>query len=66
MQKTAPGLLNRGGITDLSLLRTLLAIYQKSQEPTFWEGMDSFVLLTYASLAASRTFLQQFLACLNF
>ena len=28
--------------------------------------MDSFVLLAYASLAASRTFLQQLLACLNF
>ena len=28
--------------------------------------MDSFVLLTYASLAASRTLLQQLLACLNF
>ena len=28
--------------------------------------MDSFVLLGYASLAASRTLLQQLLACLNF
>ena len=28
--------------------------------------MDSFVLLVYASLAASRTLLQQLLACLNF
>ena len=27
--------LNRGGIADLSLLRTLLAIQQKSQEPSF-------------------------------
>ena len=26
-------LLNRGGIADLTLLRTLLAIHQKSQEP---------------------------------
>ena len=42
---------NRGGIADLPLLRTLLAICQKSQEPSFWEVMDSFVL---ASLAASR------------
>ena len=50
--------LNRGGIADLPLLRTLLAIWQKSLEPTFWEVMDSFVLLTYASLTASRTFLQ--------
>ena len=50
------GPLNRGGIADLSLLRTLLAIRQKSREPSFWEVMDSFVLVAYASLAASRTF----------
>ena len=41
--------LNRGGIADLPLLRTLLAIRQKSQEPSFWEVMDSFVSLAYAS-----------------
>ena len=35
------GLLNRGGIADLRLLKTLLAIRQKSQEPSFWELMDS-------------------------
>ena len=59
--------LNRGGIADLlPLLRTLSAIYQKSQKPSFWEVMDSFVLVAYASLAASRTLLQQLLACLNF
>ena len=52
------GPLNRGGIADLPLLRTLLAIRQKSQEPSFWEVMDSFVLLAYAGLAASRTLLQ--------
>ena len=28
--------------------------------------MDSFILLVYASLVASRTLLQQLLACLNF
>ena len=50
--------LNRGGITDLPLLRTLLAICQKSQEPSFWEVMDYFVLLAYANLTASRTLLQ--------
>ena len=59
-------LLNRGGITDLPLLRTLLAIRQKSRETSFWEVMDSFVLVAYASLAASRTLLQRLLACLNF
>ena len=66
MQKTTPpGALNRGGITDLLLLRTLLAIRQKSREPSFWEVMGSFVLSAYASMAASRTLLQQLLACLN-
>ena len=51
--------LNRGGITELSLLRTLLAIRQKSREPSFWEVIDSFVLVAYASLAVSRTLLQR-------
>ena len=60
------GPLNRGGIEDSPLLRTLLAIRQKSREPTFWEVMDSFVLVAYASLAFSRTFLQRLLACQNF
>ena len=58
--------LNRGGIADLPLLRTLLAIGKKSQEPSFWEVMGSFVLLANASLAASRTLLQRLLAYLNF
>ena len=30
------GPLNRGGIADLPLLKTLLTIRQKSQEPGFW------------------------------
>ena len=60
------GLLNRGGIADLPLLRTLLAIRQNPPEPSFWEMMDSFLLLAYASLASSRTYLQQLIACLNF
>ena len=58
--------LNRGGIADLPLVRTLLAIRQKSREPSFWKGMDSFVLVAYASLAASRTLLQRLLVSLNF
>ena len=33
--------LNRGGTADLPLLRILLAIRQKSREPSFWEVMDS-------------------------
>ena len=57
------GPLNRGGIADLPLLRALLAI---RQEPSFSEVMDSFALVAYASLAASRTCLQRLLASLNF
>ena len=34
--------LSRGGIADLPSLRTLLAICLKTQEPSFWEVMDSF------------------------
>ena len=60
------GPLNRGGIADLPLLRTLLAIRKKSREPRFWEVMDFFVLAAYGSLAASRTVLQRLLACVNF
>ena len=41
------GPLNRGGIANLPLLRTLLAIRQKSREPRFWEVMES--LVAYAS-----------------
>ena len=45
------GPLNRQGTADLPLLRTLLAICQKSREPNFWEKMDCFVLVPYTSLA---------------
>ena len=52
-------MLNRGGIADLPLLRTL------AKSLTSWEVIDCFVLLAYESLAASRTFLESLLACLN-
>ena len=58
--------MNRGRTADLPLLRTVLAIRQNSRGPSVWEVMDSFVLVAYASLPASRTLLQQLLACLNF
>ena len=58
------GPLNRGSIADLPLLRTLLAIRQTSREPSFWEVMDSFVLVAYTSLAASRILL--FFLCFKF
>ena len=57
---------NRGGIVDLPFLRTLLAICQKSLEPSFWEVIESSVLVGYVSLTASRTLLQQLLAFINF
>ena len=65
-EDTTSGPLNRGGTADLPLLRTLLPILQKFREPSFWEVMDAFVLVAYASLAASRTLLQRLLACMNF
>ena len=65
-EDNSSGPLNRGGIADLPLLRTLLAIRQKSQEPRFWEKMDFFVLVAYASLAASRSLLQRLPVCPNF
>ena len=58
--------MNKGGIAGLPLLRTLLAIRQKSWEPSFQEVMDSFVLFAYANLSASRNLSQRLLACLNF
>ena len=66
VEDNTSGSLNREGIADLPLLRTLLAISQKTLEPSFWEVLDSFALLAYASLTASRTLLQRLLACLNF
>ena len=60
------GPLNRGGIAYLALLGTLLEICQKSREPSFRKVMNSFVVVAFASLAASRTLLQQLLAYLTF
>ena len=48
------------------MLRMQLAICRKSLEPSFWEVIESFVLVAYASLGTSRTCLQRLLACLNF
>ena len=64
-ENNTSGQLNRGGIADLALLRTVLSIHQKSPETNFWKVMDSFVLLAYASLAASKILLQRLLACLS-
>ena len=41
---TSGPLINTGGVTDLTLLKTIV-IHQKSREPRFWEVIDSFVLL---------------------
>ena len=61
-EDSTSGPFNRGSIADLPLLRPLLAIRQIFIEPSFWEVMDSFVLLTYASLAASITLLLPLIA----
>ena len=42
--KNTSRLLNRGSISDLILLRTPALCY-KSQQPSFWEVINSFVLL---------------------
>ena len=57
-QDNTSGPLNRGSIADLPLMRIILAISQKSSESSFWELMDYFVLLVYASFAALRTLSQ--------
>ena len=38
------GLLNRGVTADLAFLRTLLAIWQKSEEPSFCEMIKSYFI----------------------
>ena len=65
-EDSTSGPLNRGGIVDLPLLRTILAICQKFWEPSFWEKMGSFVLLVYPSSAASGTLLEWLLVFLDF
>ena len=45
VEDSTSGLLIRGDIADLPLLRTLLAIRQKSREPSLLEVIDSFVFL---------------------
>ena len=65
-ENNTSGPMNRKRIADFPLLRILLAIPQKSPEPSFWEVMESFVLVAYANLAASRILLHRLLACLKF
>ena len=56
---------NRGGITDLPFLKTLFTILQKSQQWSFREVTVSFILVTLATLTASRTLLQWLLGYLD-
>ena len=49
------GSMNRGSATGLPVLRTLSAVLQKSQKTSFWEVIDSFVLLANARFSALRT-----------
>ena len=55
-ENNTSGPLNRGVEADLPLLRTFLAICQKSQELSFWEVMDSFILVAYASWQLQKFF----------
>ena len=56
---------NRRGIADLPFLRTLLAICEKSQEPNFWEVMDS-CFISVCKFGSFKNFMQRLLVCLNF
>ena len=47
-EDSTSGPMNTEGIADLPLLRILLAIRQKSEEPSIWKVMNS-VLLAYVS-----------------
>ena len=49
LEDNTSGPLNGEDIVDLLLLRTLLVVQQKSREPSFWEVMDSFGFLAYAT-----------------
>ena len=57
-EDNTPRLLNRRGIVDLPLLRTILAICQNSCDPYFWE--ESVVLLAYASWQLQDPFLNDY------
>ena len=53
---SGPEPLNRGGIADLPLLRTLLAIHQKSREPGFWQTMASCFISIYKFGSCKNSF----------
>ena len=44
-EENTSGPLNKGSIADLPLSRRLIAILQKLREPSYWEVIDSFVLV---------------------
>ena len=56
VERNTSGPLNRGGIVDLLLLRTLLAISQNSQEPSFWE----VILFCFSSICKFGNFKSPF------
>ena len=58
--------MGRGVLADLPFyLKTILAVRQKSRQPFFWEVIDSFILLPYASLSTFTTLLEQLLELLE-
>ena len=48
------GPLNRGGIADLPLLRTLSAVRQKSQELSLWEVTDFFCFISISKFGSFK------------
>ena len=53
-------LMNTGGIAGLPLLRTLLTIHQKSQDPSLWDMIDSFFIVTFFSICKFGSFKNPF------
>ena len=48
------GPLNRGGIADLPLLRTTLAIHQQSQESSFWALIEFFCFISICTCGSIK------------
>ena len=58
------GLLNEEHIADLPLLRTLIAIHQKSRQQSFWKWW-TLCFSSICKFGSFKNLLQQLLACLN-
>ena len=54
-EENISGSLNSGSMADLPLLQTMLAIHQKSQEPSFWEAIDFFCFISICKFGSFKT-----------